>query len=131
MMNSVNLMGRLTVDPELRRTANGTACCSFSIAVDRNTKEKTADFIRVVAWRGTAEFISRYFEKGKMIALTGRLQSRSYEKDGKKNTVTEVVAEEVFFAGSKHGNSEPASDGSPAEESFVDISDADIGSIPF
>lgn len=107
MINVVVLMGRLTADPELKQTANGTAVASFSIAVDRGfankqTGERQADFINIVAWRQTAEFICKYFRKGSMIAVEGSLQSRSYEdKEGKKRTVYEVVANNVSFTGSK------------------------------
>lgn len=107
MINVVVLMGRLTADPELKQTANGTSVCSFSIAVDRafankQTGERQADFINITAWRQTAEFICKYFRKGSMIAIEGSLQSRNYEdKEGKKRTAYEVVANNVSFTGSK------------------------------
>ena len=107
MINVVVLMGRLVADPELKQTANGASVTSFSIAVERNfankeTGERTADFINIVAWRQTAEFVCKYFRKGSMIAIEGSLQSRSYEdKEGKKRTVYEVVANNVSFTGSK------------------------------
>ena len=107
MLNVVVLMGRLVADPELRRTQNDTAVCSFRIAVDRNFVSKTSgerqtDFIDVVAWRGTGEFVSRYFTKGQMIAVTGSIQTRSYEdKQGNRRTAVEVVADNVSFTGSK------------------------------
>jgi len=107
MINVVVLMGRLTADPELKQTANGASVTSFSIAVDRNfankqTGERQADFINIVAWRQTAEFICKYFRKGSMIAIEGSLQSRSYEdKEGRKRTAYEVVASNVSFTGSK------------------------------
>lgn len=107
MINVVVLMGRLTADPELKQTANGSSVTSFSIAVERNfankeTGERQADFINIVAWRQTADFICKYFRKGSMIAVEGSLQSRSYEdKEGKKRTVYEVVASNVSFTGSK------------------------------
>ena len=106
-MNTVILMGRLTADPELKHTANDTAVTSFSIAVDRPmSKEKTADFINISAWRKTAEFITKYFHKGSMIAIQGSLQTRRYEdKDGNKRTAYEVVANNVEFCGSKNENS--------------------------
>ena len=109
MLNRIVIMGRLTRDPELRRTQNGTAVTSFSVAVDRDFKsresgEKATDFIDVVAWRQTAEFVCRYFRKGQRIALQGSLQSRSYtDKEGNKRTAYEVVADNVFFAESKNG----------------------------
>ncbi|MBO5098589.1 MAG: single-stranded DNA-binding protein [Clostridia bacterium] len=109
MLNKVILMGRLTRDPELRTTPQGVSVCTFSVAVDRGYvrqgEERQADFINVVAWRSTAEFVSKYFIKGQMIAVVGRLQTRNYDdKDGKKVYVTEVVADEISFADSKRDN---------------------------
>ncbi len=107
MINVVVLMGRLVADPELKSTANGIATTSFRIAVDRNfankqTGERQADFINIVAWRQTAEFVCKYFRKGSMIAIEGSLQTRSYEdKDGNKRTAYDVVANNVSFTGSK------------------------------
>ena len=100
-------MGRLTADPELKMTQNSTPVCSFRIAVDRNvvnkqTGERATDYINVIAWRQTAEFVCKYFRKGSMIALEGSLQSRSYtDKDGNNRTAYEVVASNVSFTGSK------------------------------
>lgn len=106
MINSVVLMGRLTADPELRTTTTGKSVCSFSIAVDRgyskNAEERQADFINIVAWESTANFVCRYFSKGSMIAIQGQIQTRRYEdKTGAKRTAFEVVAREVSFCGSK------------------------------
>lgn len=107
MLNKVILQGRLVADPELRRTQSGVAVVSFRIACDRNYKSKdqnaqTADFISIVAWRQTAEFISRYFTKGSMILIDGTLQVREYtDRDNNRRFVTEVVAENVNFCGSK------------------------------
>jgi single-strand DNA-binding protein len=105
-MNKVILMGRLTRDPEVRYTqGNNTAVCSFGLAVNRRFKQEgqpDADFINVVAWAKTAEFVSKYFAKGQQVAVFGHLQTRTYDdKEGKKVHVTEVVAEEVYFADSK------------------------------
>ena len=105
-MNKVVLMGRLTRDPETRYTqGNNTAVCSFSLAVNRRFKQEgqpDADFINIVAWAKTAEFVGKYFTKGQQVAVIGRIQTRNYDdKDGKKIFVTEVVAEEVYFADSK------------------------------
>ena len=110
MLNKVILMGRLTRDPELRTTPQGASVCSFSIAVDRGYvrqgEERQADFINIVAWRSTAEFVSKYFVKGQMIAVVGRIQTRNYDdKDGKRVYVTEVVADEVSFTESKKDSS--------------------------
>ena len=106
MLNVAIIMGRLTADPELRTTASGVAVTTFSVAVDRRFQrqgeEKQTDFINVVAWRQTAEFVSRYFHKGSMIAVRGSIQQRNYEdKNGNKRTAFEIVAEEVSFCGSK------------------------------
>lgn len=106
-MNQVVLMGRLTRDPELRHTQTGTAVASFSLAVDRGYTskdggERQTDFIDIVAWRGTAEFVSKYFTKGQMAAVTGRLQIRDWtDKEGNKRKSAEVVAENIYFTESK------------------------------
>ena len=105
-MNKTVLIGRLTRDPEVRYTQNNnTLVCQFTLAVNRRFKQEgqpDADFINIVAWTKTAEFIGKYFKKGQQIALAGRLQTRTYDdKEGKKIYVTEVVAEEVYFADSK------------------------------
>ena len=104
-MNSVSIIGRLTKDPELRTTQSGTSVCSFTVAVDRKFKsdgQPDADFINVVAWKKKAEFVAKYFAKGQRIALTGSIQTRSWDDDdGKKHYVTEVVAESVYFCDSK------------------------------
>ena len=107
MLNHIVLMGRLTRDPELRRTGTGIAVASFSIAVDRDfgskeTGEKETDFIDIVAWRNTAEFVSKYFTKGRMAVVSGRLQIRNWnDKDGNKRRSAEVVADNVYFGDSK------------------------------
>ena len=106
MLNRIILMGRLTRDPELRRTGSGTAGTSFSLAVDRDFKsqsgEKETDFIDIVAWRNTAEFVSKYFTKGRMAVVEGRLQIRDWtDKDGGKRRSAEVVADNVYFGDSK------------------------------
>ena len=107
MLNKIFIMGRLTRDPELRHTQTGTAVASFSLAVDRDFKDKSTgergtDFINVVAWRQTGEFVSRYFTKGRMAVVEGRLQMRDWtDKDGNKRTAAEVVADNVYFGDSK------------------------------
>ena len=105
MLNLVELQGRLTANPELKTTPSGVKVTSFSLAVERNYQsgeERQTDFINIVAWRGTAEFICRYFPKGKMMLVVGSLQVRNYTaNDGTKRYVTEVVANEVYFAGDK------------------------------
>ena len=106
-MNKVILMGRLTRDPEVRYTqTNNTLVASFSLAVNRRFvrqgEERKADFINIVAWNQTAEFVSKYFKKGQQVGVIGRIQTRNYDDaDGKKVYVTEVVAEEVYFADSR------------------------------
>ena len=116
MLNKIILMGRLTRDPELRRTQSGTAVTSFSLAVDRDFKsqsgEKETDFIDIVAWRGTAEFVSKYFTKGRMAVVEGRLQIRDWtDRDGGKRRSAEVIADNDYFGDSKR---EGGSDYSPA-----------------
>ena len=106
MLNNIVLMGRLTKDPELRRTGTGTAVSNFTLAVDRDfgakDGEKETDFIDCVAWRQTGEFVSKYFTKGRMAVVSGRLQIRSYtDKDGIKRRNAEVVADMVYFGDSK------------------------------
>lgn len=114
MLNHITIMGRLTKDPELRRTNSGTAVASFTIACDRDfgnkdSGEKETDFIDCVAWRQTAEFLEKYFSKGRMIVVSGRLQKRSYtDKDGNKRYATEVVAESCYFGDSKKEDAAPA-----------------------
>ena len=109
MLNKIILMGRLTRDPELRRTGSGTAVTSFSLAVDRDFKsqsgQKETDFIDVVAWRSTAEFVSKYFTKGRMAVVEGRLQIRDWtDREGGKRRSAEVVADNVYFGDSKRDN---------------------------
>ena len=119
MLNKVILMGRLTRDPELRHTQSDVAVASFSLAVDRgysrrDESQQNVDFINVVAWRNTAEFVSKWFSKGQLVAVSGRLQVRSYkDRDGNNRTATEVVADECFFAESKRGGDTGAASFSP------------------
>ena len=110
MLNKIILMGRLCSNPELRRTGSGTAVTSFSLACDRDFKsqsgEKETDFIDIVAWRSAAEFVSKYFTKGRMAVVEGRLQIRDWtDKAGSKRTTAEVVADNVYFADSKRSES--------------------------
>ena len=114
MLNHIVLMGRLTRDPELRRTGSGIAVASFTLAVDRDYAaqgaERETDFVDIVAWRSTAEFVSKYFTKGRMAVVSGRLQIRNWQdKDGNKRRSAEVVANDVYFGDSKRdGASAPA-----------------------
>ena len=150
MLNKIILMGRLTRDPELRRTQSGTAVTSFSLAVDRDLKsqsgEKETDFIDIVAWRNTAEFVSKYFTKGRMAVVEGRLQIRDWtDRDGGKRRSAEVIAENVYFGDSKReggsdyssapaysapysGYAAPAAPGGHSD--FAEIGEED-GELPF
>ena len=139
MINNVVLMGRLVATPELRSTGTGVSVASFTIAVDRayakQGEQRQADFIDCVAWRNTAEFITRYFQKGSMIAITGNIQTRTYEdKNGNKRKAVEVVVDNASFCGSKAesgttgGYSAPAAPAAPAP-SFTSGSESDFEEI--
>ena len=146
MLNKIFIMGRLTRDPELRRTQSGTAVTSFSLAVDRDFKsqsgEKETDFIDVVAWRSTAEFVAKYFTKGRMAVGEGRLQIREWkDKDGNNRRSAEVVADNVYFGDSKRegGSDYAPSYGAPmggysapmgGSSAFAEIDEED-GDLPF
>ena len=140
MLNKIFLQGRLCKDPELRHTQSGTAVASFTLAVDRDFKDKNSgetatDWISCTAWKGTAEFVTRYFQKGRMAIVEGRLQSRKYtDKDGNNRTAYEVVASSVYFGDSKR-DSDPldklADDAAPVSEpSFQEMED-DPSELPF
>jgi len=124
MLNHIVIMGRLTRDPELRRTGTGVAVASFTVAVDRDfgkneNGEKETDFIDCVAWRQTGEFVSKYFTKGRMAVVSGRLQIRSWtDKDGNKRRTAEVVADNVYFGDSKRDGDNTGSYAAPAAPSF-------------
>lgn len=141
-MNKVILMGRLTRDPEIRYTANGTCSATFSVAVDRRFKQEgqpEADFPRVIAWGKTAEFLEKYFRKGMRIALDGRIQTGSYKnRDGQTIYTTDVIAEAVEFAESKAGASNggqpnrSVSSASASVDGFMEIPDSvDDNGLPF
>lgn len=104
-MNKVILVGRLTRDPELRNTPSGIACCTFTVACDRRYADQSgnrqADFLNCVAWRERAEFVAKYFAKGRRIGLEGSIQTRSYEKDGQNRTATEILVDSVEFVENK------------------------------
>ena len=138
MLNCAVIMGRLTATPELRTTGSGISVTSFTVAVDRAYvkagEEKQTDFINVVAWRNTAEFITRFFTKGQMIAIQGSIQTRNYEdKNGNKRTAVEIVAQNVSFCGSK-SESKPAETGNftiiPDENAPFTAQD-DLDGLPF
>ena len=138
MLNHITLMGRLTKDPELRYTSNNTPVASFSLAVERDFGEKQTDFIECVAWRQIGEFISKYFAKGNMIAVSGRLQIRDWnDKDGNKRRSAEVVVESAYFCESKKDRDDyntdeyrPATYEQGKQGVFVEVSDED-GGLPF
>jgi single-strand DNA-binding protein len=133
MLNNVVIMGRLTRDPELRRTQSGTAVTSFTMAVDRDFKsqsgEKETDFIDVVAWRNTGEFAAKYLANGRMAAVEGRIQVRNWQdKDGNRRKSVEVVADNVYFADSKR-DSKPQESRTVDDQEFDEIEDD--GDFPF
>ena len=151
MLNRIILMGRLTRDPELRKTQSDTPVCSFSLAVDRDYKKdgekKETDFIDIVAWRATAEFVSKFFTKGRMAVVEGRLQIRDWtDKEGNKRRSAEVIADNVYFGDSRRDNggdnggsygggySAPAGGYAPAvgggASGFAEIDEED-GDLPF
>ena len=124
MLNVVAIMGRLARDPELRQTTNGKSVAAFTIACDRNKKDGGADWIPVTAWERTAEFVCKYFQKGSLIAIDGRLQSRSYQdRNGNNRTAIEVVASNIHFAGK---NEQPKPGFQPAG-SAPDVQVSDSG----
>ena len=136
MLNRIIVMGRMTRDPELRRTNSGTAVASFTVAVDRDFKsqsgEKETDFIDVVAWRNIAEFASKYFSKGRMAVVEGRLQIRDWtDKDGNKRRSAEIVADSVYFGDSKRdgGDTVQSEPQSEPQSGFSEVEDD--GDLPF
>lgn len=134
MLNHITLMGRLTKDPELRHTGSGVSVANFSLAVERDYKsgegERETDFIEIVAWRGTADFVTKYFRRGSMAAISGRLQIRSFvDKEGNKRKAAEVVAESIYFAESKR--SSEATTQTAAMADIVPLPDDDDDGLPF
>ena len=130
-LNNITIMGRMTKDPELRRTPTGVAVASFTLAVDRDFKEKNGeketDFIECVAWRNTAEFVEKYFGKGRVAVVSGRLQIRSWtDKEGNKRKAAEVVAENVYF-----GDSKTSSDTAPKQVDNFEPLDFGDEQLPF
>ena len=127
-LNNCVFMGRLTKDPELRHTQQGTAVTSFTIAVDRDFEKGKTDFIDCVAWRNTAEFVSSYFTKGRMIAVSGKLQMRDWtDKEGNKRRNAEIVADNVYFADSKNSNADPID----KLVQFENVEEIDSDDLPF
>ena len=139
-MNVTTLMGRMVADPTLKKTPNDLSVCSFTIAVDKYTNgERKADFINIVAWRQTAEFVCKYFKKGSQIALIGEIQTRQYEEKetGKKRTAFEVLANKVFFAGGGNGTTANKADANTLDVNTLDDFSpvptvaSDDGDLPF
>lgn len=121
-LNRITIMGRMTKDPELRRTNSGKAVTSFTLAVDRDFEKGKTDFIECVAWGNTAEFVAKYFAKGRMAVASGRLQLRDWtDKDGNKRKTAEVVTDNVYFGDSKTSNT---------EQRFAEVEDDD-SDLPF
>lgn len=134
MLNHINIMGRLTKDPEIRYTQSQTPVASFTIAVDRDYQqggsEKKTDFIECQAWRQTAEFVSKYFAKGSMAVVSGRLQIRDWtDREGNKRKSAEIVADNIYFGESKRRDDAPLADVSTT--SFQELADDDTGELPF
>lgn len=137
MLNNITIMGRMTRDPEIRRTQSGTAVASFTIACERdfsNNGEKETDFIDCVAWKNTADFIGKYFTKGSMIVINGRLQSRSWtDKDGRNRKTVEILANSVYFGESKKSaetsgrpDSAPAYPAPASDFAMIDDEDSEL-----
>lgn len=134
-MNKVILLGRLTKDVELRTTQNGKSVTTFSIAVNRRFAKEgqtQADFINCVAWGSQAEFITKYFNKGSMISVVGNIQNRSWDgQDGKKNYTTEIIVDEVYFAGGKKENATQGENDAFIQEGFSEMAAPDESELPF
>ena len=139
MLNHTTIMGRLTADPELRKTPNGTSCVNFTLACERDYKpeggERETDFIDCVAWRSTADFVSKYFTKGRMAVVSGRIQVRKWQnKDGENRYSTEVVADNVYFGDSKREDSVTLGGGYTPDISIapdLDFEAANDSDLPF
>ncbi len=135
-LNCAVIMGRLTAKPELRTTNSGLAVTSFTVAVDRSYakqgEERQTDFINVVAWRQTAAFVTRYFEKGQMIAVQGSIQTRNYEnKNGNKRIAVEIVADKVSFCGDKKKDESPTEPPAPQDFTEIPTTPGDDDGLPF
>ena len=140
MLNRVTLQGRLTADPELRRTQSGTAVTSFSLAVEKDFKDKDSgqrgvDFINCISWKQTAEHIARYMAKGRMTVVEGKVHTRNYtDKEGNRRYVTEILVERMYFAGDKQneeGSGGTYSYEAIAPQQFQDLGEAGDGELPF
>ena len=130
MLNNAVVMGRICNDIEVRKTPSGVSVCRFTVAVDRNFKqgeERQTDFIDILAWKGTADFIGKYFQKGQMIAIQGAIQTGSYEKDGVKRNTFDIIANNVSFCGDKSESKPAAKEDDPL---LIDA-DEDMDDLPF
>lgn len=126
MLNMIAVGGRLTKAPELRRTNEGTAVCSFTIACDRDYQKDGVDFFDIVAWRSTAEFAEKYLDKGRLVTIVGRLQIREWtDKNGSKRRSAEIVADHIYFGDSKKDNPAPVTRGVDVEADFPMLDDSD------
>ena len=138
MLNHITIMGRLTRDPEMRSTQSGVAVASFTLAVDRDFGgrdggEKQTDFIDCTAWRHTAEFVSKYFSKGRMAVVSGRLQIDNYtENDGNKRKAAKVIADNIYFGDSKRNDGDAQNNAGELKQQFTELTDTDLmGDLPF
>lgn len=138
MLNTVIIMGRLTRDPEMRSTQSGVAVASFTLAVDRDFGgkdggEKQTDFIDCTAWRHTAEFVSKYFSKGRMAVVSGRLQIDNYtDNDGNKRKSAKVIADNIYFGDSKRNDGDTQNNEGELKQQFTELTDTDLmGDLPF
>ena len=132
MLNNAVVMGRICNDLEVKKTPSGVSVCRFTVAVERNFKqgeERQTDFIDVLAWRGTADFLEKYFSKGQMIAVQGSIQTGSYEKDGIKRRTFEIVADNVSFCGGKSESNAPSE--APSEAPTGDYVSSSDDELPF
>ena len=138
MLNHITIMGRLTRDPEMRTTQSGVAVASFALAVDRDFSgrdggEKQTDFIDCTAWRHTAEFVSKYFSKGRMAVVSGRLQIDNYtDNDGNKRKAAKVIADNIYFGDSKRNDGDTQNNAEELKQQLTELTDTDLmGDIPF
>lgn len=135
MLNVVTIMGRFTRDPELRKTGSGKSVASFSLAVERDRKnessDRDADFIDCVAWGQTGDFVAKYFQKGSMAVVSGRLQIRGWsDKDGNKRRAAEIVANSVYFGSSKNGEQKPADSFAAPSDAYADFNHSEFAMLP-
>ena len=137
MLNHITIMGRLVKDPEIRTTQSGISVCGFTVAVDRDFsgkgEEKLTDFFDCTAWRGTADFIGKYFSKGRMIVVDGALQNDKWtDKDGNNRVSAKIVANNVYFGDSKRNDGDTQNNAGELKQQFTELTDTDLmGDLPF